>query len=43
MTVNIAVWVYFFMKIKTHRDIRYDEVKAQMMYEIEDNSNEQKE
>ena len=43
MTVNIAVWVYFFMKIQTHRDIRYDEIYAQMMYKEEDKSKEQKE
>ena len=43
MTVNLAVWVYFFMKIQTHRDIRYDEIFAQMMYGEEDKSKKQKE
>ena len=40
--LNIAIWGKFFVLIQTHRDIRYDEVYAQIMYEQEDKSKEQK-
>ena len=41
--LNIAIWGKFFVLIQTHRDIRYDEVYAQIMYELEDQSKEKKE
>ena len=30
--LNIAIWGYFYLKILTHRDIRYDEINAAIMY-----------
>ena len=41
--LNIAIWGKFFVIIQTHRDIRYDEVYAQIMYEHEDESKLKKE
>ena len=36
MMLNIGIWVYFYLKIQTHRDIRYDEINEALMYEQED-------
>ena len=40
--LNISKWIYFYLVILTHRKIRYDEIFAEMMYELEGNSKEQK-
>ena len=34
--LNTGIWAYFFLKILTHRDIRYDEINAALMYEQDD-------
>ena len=38
--LNITKWIYFYLVILTHRKIRYDEIYAEIMYELEDNSKE---
>ena len=40
--LNIAEWIYYFLVLKTHRYIREDEIYAEIMYEEEDKSKEQK-
>ena len=41
--LNITIWGNFFLKIKIHRDIQYDEIYAVVMYELEDENKEKKE
>ena len=36
--LNTGKWAYYFLKILTHRDIRYDEINAALMYEQDDSS-----
>ena len=38
--INIGIWGYFFLKIQTHRDIRYDEINAAFMHEQDDSIEE---